>query len=116
MYFACLTRLHSHDEFFDFKHYFFKFCNSFVPDFENLHYLVDLNDDMNGTLVDRNLDEEIVLDITGFHDEEVFDEQTLIGCDHSKSHLNEESNEAFTLNGHIPTFHMTRVWLLCVND
>ena len=50
LYFACLTRFDSHDKFFDFKHYFFKFCNSFVPDFENLHYLVHLNDSMNGTL------------------------------------------------------------------
>ena len=46
--FACLTRFDSHDELFDFKHYFSKFCNSFVPIFENLHYLVHLNDNMNG--------------------------------------------------------------------
>ena len=32
---------------------------------------------MNGTLVDSNSDEEIVLDITGFHDEEVFDKKSL---------------------------------------
>ena len=48
-----------------------KFYNSFVPDFENVHYLVRLNDNMNRTLLDSNSDEEIVLDITGFHDEEV---------------------------------------------
>ena len=63
LYFACLTRFGSHDEFFDFKQYFSKFCNSFVPDFENPHYLVHLNDNMNETLVDSNSDEEIVLDI-----------------------------------------------------
>ena len=56
---------------------------------------------MNGTLVDSNSDEEIVLDITGFHDEEVLDKQSLTGCDHSESHLLEESNDAFTLNGRI---------------
>ena len=56
LYFACLTRFDSHDEFFDFKHYFFKFCNSFFPDFENLHYLVHLNDSMNGTLVDTGFE------------------------------------------------------------
>ena len=61
LYFACLTRFDSHDEFFDFKHYFSKFCNSFIPDFEKLHYLIHLNDNMKGTLVDSNLDEEIVL-------------------------------------------------------
>ena len=99
MYFACLTRFDSHDEFFDFKHYFFKFCNSFVLDFENLHYLVHLNDIMNGTLVDSNSDEEFVLDITGFHDEKVLNKQSLTGCDHSESHLNEEGND--TLNGRI---------------
>ena len=67
----CLTRFDSHDEFFDFKHYFSKFSNCFIPDFENLHYVIYLNDNMNGTLVDSNLDDEIVLDIIGFHDEEV---------------------------------------------
>ena len=71
LYFACLTRFDSHDEFFDFKHYFSKFCNSFIPDFENLHYLIHLNNSRNDTLVDSDLDEEILLDITGFHDEEV---------------------------------------------
>ena len=101
LYFACLTRFDSHDEFFDFKYYFSKFCNSFVPDFENLHYLVHLNDNMNGTLVDSNSDKEIVLNITGFHDEEVLDKQSLTGCDHSESHLNEEGNDVFILNGQI---------------
>ena len=48
--------------------------------------------------MDRNSNEEIVLDITSFHNEEVFDKQCLTGCDHSESHLNEESNEVFTLN------------------
>ena len=99
LYFACLTRFDSHDEFFDFKHYFFKFCNSFVPDFENLHYLVHLKDSMNGTLVDGNSNEEIVLDITGFHDEKVLSKQSLTGCDRLESHLNEEGND--TLNGRI---------------
>ena len=99
LYFACLTGFDSHDEFFDFKHYFFKFCNSFVPDFENLHYLVHLNDSMNGTLVDSNSDEEIVLDITGFHDEKVLNKLSLTGCDRSESHLNEEGNDI--LNGRI---------------
>ena len=47
----------------------FKSCNPFVPDFENLRHLVHLNDNLNGTLVDGNSDEEIVLDIiTDCHD------------------------------------------------
>ena len=82
LYFACLTRFESHDEFFDFKYYFLQFCNSFVPDFENLHYLAHLNDNTNGTLADSNSDEEIALDITGFHDKEFLDKQSLTDCDH----------------------------------
>ena len=84
-YFSCLTRFTTHNEFFDFKHYFSKFCNSFVPDFENLHYLYHLNDSMNGTLVDSNSDEEIILNTTGFHAEEVLDKQSLTSCDHQKA-------------------------------
>ena len=33
-----------------------------------------------------NLHDEIVLDITGFHDEEVFNKQNVTGCDHSENH------------------------------
>ena len=56
---------------------------------------------MNRTLLDSNSDEEIVLDITGFHDEEVQKKQSLTGCDHSESHLREEGNDVFTLNDRI---------------
>ena len=49
LYVGCLTRFNSHGEFSDFKHYLFKFSNSFAPDFENLHDLVHLNDNMNDT-------------------------------------------------------------------
>ena len=56
---------------------------------------------MNGTLVDSSSDEGVVLDTTGFHDEEVLDKQSIAVCDHSESHLNEEGNEVFTLNGRI---------------
>ena len=44
LFFECLGQFDSHEPFFSFKHQFFKFCNSFVPDFENLHNLVHLND------------------------------------------------------------------------
>ena len=73
----------------------------FVPDFEKLHYLVHVNNNIDGTLVDISSDVQIVLDTTGFHGEEFFDKQSLTGCDHSESHLNEEGNEVFTLNGRI---------------
>ena len=56
---------------------------------------------MNGTLVDSNLDEEILLDITDFHDVEVLDKQSLTSCDHSESHSSEEGNDLFTLHGRI---------------
>ena len=45
---------------------------------------------MSGTLVYSNLDEEIVLNIAGFHNEEVLDKQNVTGCDQSESHLSEE--------------------------
>ena len=53
---------------------------------------------MNGALVDSKSDEEILLDISGFHDEEVLIKQNLTCCDHSESHC-EEGNDIFTLNG-----------------
>ena len=44
LYFACLTRFHNHgDFFFVFKHQVCKFSDSFVPDFESIHYFVHLN-------------------------------------------------------------------------
>ena len=56
---------------------------------------------MSGTLVYSNLDEEIVLNIAGFHNEEVLDKQIATGCDHSESHLSEEGNDLFILNRRI---------------
>ena len=53
---------------------------------------------MKGTLGDCNLDKEIALDITGFHDEKVLDKQSL-GYYRSESHSNEEGND--TLNRRI---------------
>ena len=97
----CLKRFNCHDEFFDFKHYVFKVRKSFGPNFENLHCVANLNNDMNGTLGDSNYDEAIVLDITCFHDEEVLDKQSLTGCEYSESHLNEKGNYVFTLNERI---------------
>ena len=101
LYFACLTRFDSHDEFFLMSNIFKEFCNSFIPDFEKLYYLIHLNDNMSGTLVYSNLDEEIVLNIAGFHNEEVLDKQNVTGCDQSESHLSEEGNDLFILNRRI---------------
>ena len=40
LYFACLERFESHCQFFCLKSRFFNFCTSFIPDFENLHYFL----------------------------------------------------------------------------
>ena len=50
LYFACLESFKSHYQFFRLKSRFFDFCESFIPDFENLHYVLYLNeseDDVN---------------------------------------------------------------------
>ena len=39
LYFACLERFKSHYQFFRLKSRFLNFCESFIPDFENLYYL-----------------------------------------------------------------------------
>ena len=54
---------------------------------------------LQGTSTDSNSDKEIVLDITGLHDEEILDKQSITGCDCSESLLNEEGNDVITLNG-----------------
>ena len=41
--FKCLERFESHFEFFSFNINFLELCNNFVPDFENLYYLLHLN-------------------------------------------------------------------------
>ena len=43
LYFKCLERFESHFQFFWFQFNFLEFCNNFVPDFENLYYLLHLN-------------------------------------------------------------------------
>ena len=96
-----IWRFVSHDDLFYFKHKFFKFCYSFVPDFEKVQYLVHLNSNMNDTLVGCNSDEEFVLNITGIHDEKVLDKQSLSGCYHSEIYLDEEVNDIFYLNERI---------------
>ena len=57
LFFERLGQFDSHEPFFSFKHQFLKFCNSFVPDFENLHNLIHLNDvsDANTTFNDSSI-------------------------------------------------------------
>ena len=50
LYFECLERFHINDEYFSFKNDFVSSCKSFVPDFNNLHYLLSLNDTSNESI------------------------------------------------------------------
>ena len=47
LYFECLEKSESHNEFFNFKDNFVSFCKELVPDFDNLRYLLTLNDTSN---------------------------------------------------------------------
>ena len=51
-FFECLGRFDSHEPFFLFKHQLLKFCNSFVPNFENYHNLVHWNVSDTNTIFD----------------------------------------------------------------
>ena len=57
LYLECLGQFDSHEPFFLFKHQFLNFCNTFVPEFENLHTLIHLNDvsDTNTTFDDSSI-------------------------------------------------------------
>ena len=100
-YFECLERFESHHEFFSFKYNFVSFCKPFVPDFDNLLYLLTLNDTGNeSTLIcyscktsgsDLNLPNEIY----GKNDNEFLEKSDI------HKHLNEDGNEATILNGRL---------------
>ena len=100
-YFECLERFESHEEFFSFKHNFVNFCKSFVPDFDNLHYLLTLNDTGNEFtfLCDscKTLGSDLNLPnkICGKNDNEFLEKSDI------HEHLNEDGNEATILNGRL---------------
>ena len=100
-YFECLERFESHDEFFSFKYSFVSFCQPLVPDFDNLHYLVSLNDTGNeSTLICvscKTLRSDLNLpnDIHGKNDNEFFEKSNI------HEQLNEEGNEATIVNGRL---------------
>ena len=58
LYFACLERFESHYQFFRLNSRFFDFCESFVPDFENLHYLSHLNESEDDVNNEKNLEND----------------------------------------------------------
>ena len=77
------------------------FCESFVPDFENLHYRLTLNDTSNESILfcdsckTLGYDLKVPNETRGKNDNEFLEKSDIQG------HLNEESNEAITLNGRL---------------
>ena len=55
LYFACLGRFESRYQFFRLKYRFYEFCENFVPDFENLHYLLHLNESEDDVSEEKDL-------------------------------------------------------------
>ena len=75
LYFACLERFESHYEFFRLKFRFYNFCENFIPDFENLHYLLYLNESQDDASEVKDLKNDISEEITdlntSFSDDEL---------------------------------------------
>ena len=55
LYFACLECFESHYQFFRLKYRFYEFCESFISDFENLHYLLHLNESEDDVSEEKDL-------------------------------------------------------------
>ena len=58
LYFACLERYESHYQFFHLKSRFVDFCKSFIPDFENLHYFLHLNESEDNVNEEKDLEND----------------------------------------------------------
>ena len=96
-----MARFGFHDKFFRFKYNFDSFCSSFVPDFDNLHYVFIVNGASNeSTLIcvscktlgnDLNLPNKIY----GKSDHKFLEKRDL------QENLNEERNEFIILNGRL---------------
>ena len=61
--FACLERFESCYQFFRIKSRFFNFCESFIPDFENLHYLLHLNESEDDVSDEKDLENDSSVEI-----------------------------------------------------
>ena len=61
--FACLGRFESHCQFFCLQSRFFNLCESFIPDFENLHYLLLLNESEDVTSEEKDLKNDSSVEI-----------------------------------------------------
>ena len=100
-YFVCLERFESHDEFFSFKHNFVSFCKSFVPDFENLRYLLTLNDTNNESTLFCNSCKTLGNDLKVPNETYSKNDNKFLEKSNIQGYLNEESNEATILNGRL---------------
>ena len=58
LYFACLERFESQYQFFRLKSRFFYFCESFIRDFENLHYILHLNESEDDVKKEKDLEND----------------------------------------------------------
>ena len=63
LYFACLERFESHYQFFRLMSRFLNFCESFISDFENLHYLLHLNESEDDVSEEKDLENGISVEI-----------------------------------------------------
>ena len=96
-----MERFESYHDFFSFKYNFDSFCKSFVPDFDNIHYLLALNDTSNKSTIicdsGKSLGNDLNLanEISGKSDNEFLEKSDL------QENLSKESNEATILNGRL---------------
>ena len=111
-----MKRFESHDEFFSFKYNFVSFWKSFVPDFENLQYILILNDTSNESTLFcdscQTLRNDLNLSIETYdkNDNEFLEKSDIQG------HLNEESNETIIFNGRLEgKFVSENVVNICLN-
>ena len=100
-YSECLERFESHDEFFSFKYNFVSFCKSFVPDFENLYYLLTLNDTSNESTLFcyswKTLGNGLKVPNENYGKKD----NEFLGKSDIQGHLNEENNEPTILTGRL---------------
>ena len=97
-YFECLERFESHDEFFSFKCNFVSFCKSFVPDFDNLHYPLTLNDTSNESILICDSYKTLGNDINLPNEVYCKNDNKFLEKSNIQEHLNEDGNEATILN------------------
>ena len=58
LYFECLGRFENHYQFLPLKYRFLKFCESFIPDFENVHYPLHLNESGDDVCEEKDLESD----------------------------------------------------------